>query len=230
MPDAENPTRGLLDTSVLIELDKLDADVLPRELAISAITLAELAAGPHATSDPDERARRQERLQRAEATFEPLPFDAAAARAYGRIYTVVSAAGRKVRGRRAVDMLVAAIALAAELPLYTFNPDDFSGLAGIIDVVSLGRPEHAIRLARGIAEETLNIAGRLILARNEVERISSCYAVPATELLSDAEALLILASRGDREALAALDMTTRRLTELRDQARAEAGPTDEEQT
>jgi predicted nucleic acid-binding protein len=212
-----------LDTSVLIELDKLDADLLPRELAISTITLAELAAGPHATSDSDERARRQERLQRAEATFEPLPFDAAAARAYGRIYAVVSAAGRKVRGRRAVDMLIAAIALAAELPLYTFNPDDFSGLAGIVNVVSLGRPEHAIRLARGIAEETLNIAGRLILDRKEPERQSSVYAVPTMELMSEAEALVILASQGDKEALASLDLTIRRLAELRDQARTEAG-------
>ena len=223
MPNTEYPTRGLLDTSVLIELDKLDADLLPRELAISTITLAELAAGPHATSDSDERARRQERLQRAEATFEPLPFDAAAARAYGRIYAVVSAAGRKVRGRRAVDMLIAAIALAAELPLYTFNPDDFSGLAGIVNVVSLGRPEHAIRLARGIAEETLNIAGRLILDRKEPERQSSVYAVPTMELMSEAEALVILASQGDKEALASLDLTIRRLAELRDQARTEAG-------
>jgi predicted nucleic acid-binding protein len=217
-----------LDTSVLIELDKLDADMLPRELAISAITLAELAAGPHATSDADERARRQERLQRAEATFEPLPFDAAAARAYGRVYAVVSAAGRQVRGRRAVDMLIAAIALAAELPLYTFNPDDFSGLAGVIEVVSLSRPEHAIRLARGVAEETLSIAGRLMLARKEVERMSRVYAVPTTELMSDAETRAILASEGDEEALAALDMIIGRLTELRDQARAEADLTDEE--
>jgi predicted nucleic acid-binding protein len=137
VPDTEKPRRGLLDTSALIELDKLDADMLPLELAIAAITLAELAAGPHATTEPHERARRQERLQRAEATFEPLPFDAAAARAYGRIFAAVSAAGRKARGKRAVDMLIAAIALAAELPLYTFNPDDFSGLAGIVDVVSL---------------------------------------------------------------------------------------------
>jgi predicted nucleic acid-binding protein len=140
VPDSERPPRGLLDTSVLIQLDKLDAGALPGELAIAAITLAELAAGPHAASDSDERARRQERLQRTEATFEPLPFDAAAARAYGRIYAAVSAAGRKARGRRAVDMLVAATALSTELPLYTSNADDFAGLTGMIEVVAVCTP------------------------------------------------------------------------------------------
>ncbi len=137
MPDAEKPARGLLDTSVLIELDKLDAGMLPGELAISAITLAELAAGPHATADRDERARRQERLQRTEATFEALPFDTAAARAYGRIYAAVTAVGRKARGRRAVDMLVAAVALSTELPLYTRNAEDFAGLAGLLEIVAV---------------------------------------------------------------------------------------------
>lgn len=124
----------------MIELDKLGADMLPSELAISAITLAELAAGPHAATDVNERARRQERLQRVEATFEPLPFDAAAAWAYGRIYAAVTALGRKARGRRAVDLLVAATALSGELPLYTRNADDFAGLAGIIEVVSVTTP------------------------------------------------------------------------------------------
>ena len=86
------------------------------EIAVSAITLAELAAGPHATADPTERARRQDRLQRAEATFEPIPFDASTARAYGRVYAAIVSAGRKARGRRAVDLLIAATAVAAELP------------------------------------------------------------------------------------------------------------------
>lgn len=135
--------RGLLDTSVVIELDSLDPAVLPGELAVSAITLAELAAGPHATADRDERARRQERLQRAEATFEPLPFDAAAARAYGRIYAAVAATGRKARGRRAVDLLVAAVALSTELPLYTRNADNFTALADLLKVVSVPAPSAA---------------------------------------------------------------------------------------
>ena len=80
------------------------------------------------TQDPHERARRQDRLQRIEATIEPLPFDAAAARAYGRLYAETAAAGRKARGRRAMDLLIAATALATELPVYTCNPDDFKGI------------------------------------------------------------------------------------------------------
>jgi predicted nucleic acid-binding protein len=122
---------GLLDTSVVIDLGVIDPEQLPDRISVSAVTMAELAAGPHATSDPAERARRQDRLQRAESTFDPLPFDADAARAYGRIYASVLAAGRKARGRRAVDLLIAATALAHDLPLYTRNPDDFAYLDGV---------------------------------------------------------------------------------------------------
>ena len=85
MPEPRH-ARGLIDTSVVIDLEQIDPSSLPLELAISAVTLAELAAGPHATADPAERARRQDRLQRVEATFDPLPVDATTARAYGRIY------------------------------------------------------------------------------------------------------------------------------------------------
>jgi predicted nucleic acid-binding protein len=122
---------GLLDTSVLVDLDSVDPAQLPDRVSISALTMAELAAGPHATDDVGERARRQDRLQRAEATFDPLPFDVHAARAYGRIYASVLAAGRKARGRRAVDLLIAATAVAHDLPLYTRNPDDFRRLDGL---------------------------------------------------------------------------------------------------
>jgi predicted nucleic acid-binding protein len=101
------------------------------------VTLAELAAGPHATNDPAERASRQERLQRAEATFEHLPVDAAVARAYGRVYAAVRATGRKTGGRRALDLLIAATALSAELPLYTRNPDDFAALDELLEVVAV---------------------------------------------------------------------------------------------
>jgi len=129
------PQRGVLDTSVIIDLDELDVSDLPIEVAVSALTMAELAAGPHATHDADERARRQDRLQRAEAAFDPLPFDGDAARAYGRIFASVAAAGRKARGARAVDLLIAATALAANLPIYTRNGEDFEALDGLVDVV-----------------------------------------------------------------------------------------------
>lgn len=119
---------------MVIDLDQLDTTVLPLEVAVSAVTMAELAAGPHATTDADVRGRRQDRLQRAEAAFDPLPFDGDAARAYGRVFAAVAAAGRKARGARAVDLLIAATALANELPLYTRNGDDFVGLAGLIDI------------------------------------------------------------------------------------------------
>lgn len=122
---------------MLIDLERLDPTDLPNELAISAVTLAELAAGPHATADTAERARRQDRLQRAEAAFEPLPVDADVARAYGRVYAAVVAGGTKAPGRRALDLLIAATGLANNLPVYTCNPDDFADLASLIDVVSI---------------------------------------------------------------------------------------------
>jgi len=134
---AARPARGIIDTSVVVDLEALDPSKLPIEVAISSITLAELAAGPHATDDADERARRQDRLQRAEAAFDPLPFDSEAARAYGRVYAAVVAAGRKARGPRAVDLLIVATACALELPLYTRNPDDFRGLADLVEVVTV---------------------------------------------------------------------------------------------
>lgn len=129
--------RGLLDTSVVIDLERVAPQALPTELAVSAITLAELAAGPHATNDPAERARRQDRLQRAEATFDPLPVDATVARAYARIYAAVAGTSRKARGARSLDLLIAATALAFDLPLYTRNPDDFRGIGSLVDVIDI---------------------------------------------------------------------------------------------
>lgn len=129
--------RGVVDTSVVIDFEHLVAEDLSATLAVSAITLAELAAGPHATADPHERARRQDRLQRVEATFDPLPVDAAVARAYGRIYAAVVGAGRTARGARSLDLLIAASALAANLPLYTRNPEDFRGTESLIEVVAI---------------------------------------------------------------------------------------------
>lgn len=130
-------TRGLLDTSVVIALEQLAPSDLPDALAIATITLAELAAGPHATDDPAERARRQQRLQLAEATFDPLPFDAACARAYGLVYAQTLTAGRKARGSRAVDLLIAATALANQLPLYTANVADFAALGSLLEITAV---------------------------------------------------------------------------------------------
>ncbi len=127
---------GLLDTSVLIDFDIIPTEELPEESAISAISLAELAAGPHATNDPNERARRQDRLQWASSTWDPLPFDAEAARAYGRIFAAVRAAGRTSRSRLA-DLLIAATAAACDLPIYTRNQADFEQLEGIAEVVHI---------------------------------------------------------------------------------------------
>jgi predicted nucleic acid-binding protein len=130
------PTRGVLDTSVVIDHDVIDPALLPDESAISAVTLAELAAGPHATENKDERARRQDRLQWATATWEPLPFDAESARMYGRMFAAARASGRSSRARLA-DLLIASTAAANGLPLYTRNPSDFDALKRILKVVSI---------------------------------------------------------------------------------------------
>jgi len=112
------PTRGLLDTSVVIDHDLIDSRSLPDESAISAITLAELAAGPHATEDKDERARRQDRLHWATATWDPMPFDAEAA-------------------SRLADLLIASTAAASSLPLYTRNPADFTAVKQIVKIIRI---------------------------------------------------------------------------------------------
>ncbi|MFI5261204.1 MAG: type II toxin-antitoxin system VapC family toxin [Candidatus Limnocylindrales bacterium] len=125
---------GLIDTSVVIDwADPAVMAALPDEVAVSSITLAELAAGPHLASEPAERARRQATLQQAEALFEPLPFDRAAARSYGLVVAAVAAAGRSHR-RRVADLLIASIAVANGLPLYTRNPADFEGLETLLTV------------------------------------------------------------------------------------------------
>ena len=128
--------RGLLDTSVVVDHDIIDVGRLPDESAISAITLAELAAGPHATSDALERARRQDRLQWAAQTWDAIAFDNVAARSYARIFAAIRASGRTVRPRLA-DLLIASTAAANALPLYTRNPGDFVGLEEIVSVVEV---------------------------------------------------------------------------------------------
>lgn len=144
----DNRRGGLLDTNIVILRAWIDPAELPDEMAITAITLAELSAGPHevrgndeqsAYDAPVERARRMDVLQRAEHEFDPIPFDTEAARVYGRVTAAVVAAGRKPR-RRALDLMIASIAIAEGLPLYTTNPDDFVGLEQLLTVVSVRRP------------------------------------------------------------------------------------------
>ncbi len=129
-------TRGLLDTSVVIDHDVIDPKQLPDESAISAVTLAELAAGPHATDSRDERAKRQDRLQWATATWDAIPFDDEGARVYGRMFAAARAAGQSGRSRFA-DLLIASTAAANNLPLYTRNPDDFRALSEIVKVIAI---------------------------------------------------------------------------------------------
>ena len=118
----------MLDTSTVILLGRLeDADDLPDDSVVSAITVAELSVGPHVAKTSKERAARQAHLQQAEADFETIPFDAAAARAFGRVAAALRNAGRKPAAR-AYDALIAATAIAHDLPLYTCNPDDFAAI------------------------------------------------------------------------------------------------------
>ena len=122
------PARGVLDTSTVILLHRIeDASLLPREPVITAVTLAELSVGPLLAHDEPERAARQAHLQQAEADFDPLPFDAAAARAFGRVAASLRRAGRKTTAR-AYDAMIAATAIANDLPVYTCNPSDFAGI------------------------------------------------------------------------------------------------------
>ena len=133
------PSRGILDTSTVILLPQLtDPDALPDESLITTITLAELSAGPLLTEDPTERAARQAQLQQAEADFDPLPFDSDAARAFGRVSASLRRAGRKTTAR-SYDAIIAAIALANDLPVFTCNPDDFTGIDGL-EVIAVPAP------------------------------------------------------------------------------------------
>lgn len=122
--------RGLLDTSVVVAMSHLDVSALPEEPLICAITLAELSVGPILAQDPAESARRQLLLQQVEADFEPLPFDAACARAFGLVAAALRARGRKVTART-YDAQIAATALAHGIPLYTANPGDVEGIEGL---------------------------------------------------------------------------------------------------
>lgn len=145
--------RGLVDTNILLLRRWIDVGELPNEMAICAVTLAELSAGPHQVrpnSEQDdydqdtERARRLDVLQRAEHEFDPIPFGVEAARTYGRVAAAVLSRGRKPR-RRVADLMIAATAIAEDLPLFTTNPDDFAGLQDLLAVVPVTRPPVPVR-------------------------------------------------------------------------------------
>jgi len=144
----ESHQQGLLDTNIVILRTWIDPAELPAAVAISAITLAELSAGPHEVRTSSEqqdyeqhteRARRLDILQRAENEFDPIPFGVEAARAYGQVTAAVIGAGRKPR-RRAVDLMIASVAIAEGLPFFTTNPADFAGLEHLLTVVAVTRP------------------------------------------------------------------------------------------
>ena len=122
--------RGLLDTSVVIAREVAN---LPDVAAISAATVGELHFGVHLAKDDRARRARLRRLAEIEAAFDPLPIDAAVARAYGALAHVVVLAGRQPR-RRAIDLLIAATAHTYGLPLYTRNADDLAGVEDEVEI------------------------------------------------------------------------------------------------
>lgn len=140
--------QGLLDTSTLILLPQMTSTAaLPNEPLISTITLAELSVGPLVAFSEQQRAARQVHLQQAEGDFEPLPFDVAAARAFGQVAASLRRVGRKTSAR-SYDAMVAAVAVANGLPLHTCNPDDFDGIDGL-DVVAVPHPDKPFEPAVG---------------------------------------------------------------------------------
>ncbi len=139
-----DPSVGLLDTNILILRARIDPHELPDRMAVSAITLAELSAGVQLVTGDDvedrvERARRTDVLQRAENEFDPLPFDADAARAFGALSAAVRGIGRTPR-RRVADLMIAAVAVSNGLALYTTNPADFRGAEALVQLVAVTRP------------------------------------------------------------------------------------------
>jgi predicted nucleic acid-binding protein len=129
-PTTTESSRGVLDTSTVLVLGSLSETDLPDYCLITAVTLAELSVGPLLATTDSERAARQAHLQQAEADFDPIPLDAAAARAFGQVAADLRSAGRKPAAR-AYDALIAATALAHGLPVYTCNPRDFAGITGL---------------------------------------------------------------------------------------------------
>ena len=138
-PGSRHQGKGLLDTSAVVVLEDVDVKHFPTRSLITTVTLAELSVGPLVAKSDPARGKRQENLQLAEADFEPLPFDVAAGRAFGRVAASLRRAGRKAQSRT-FDAMIAAIAIANGLPLYTCNPRDFEGIDGL-EVVPVPLPD-----------------------------------------------------------------------------------------
>jgi len=172
---------GLLDTSVVIDWDDpAVATALPEQVAICAITLAELTAGPHLASTGAERARGQARLQQVEATFDAIAFDAPATRNYGQVAAVVAAIGRS-HGPRIAGLLVAATAHANGLTLYTRNPDDFDGLGRLIGII-------AVSFARTLLDEARTAMARRLRDVPSRSSTSELTTIPAADIAEEAAA------------------------------------------
>jgi tRNA(fMet)-specific endonuclease VapC len=155
MDEPVSPRRGVLDTSTLILLGRVaEAHALPDEPLITAVTLAELTVGPLVARTDEERAARQAHLQQAEADFDPLPFDRAAARSFGQVAMSLRRSGRKPAAR-AYDALIAATAISCGLPVYTCNPDDFHGIAGLAVVSVALRDDQATASSESAAPEAV---------------------------------------------------------------------------
>jgi predicted nucleic acid-binding protein len=133
---------AVVDTSVIAALKLYDPAELPDTILITAVTLGELSFGPHATDDPAKRVGWVAVLQHVEATFDPLPYDQAAARLFGQICAAVRTAGREPR-KRASDLMIAATAASNQLPLYTANPGEFKGSENLVEVIEVrARPNN----------------------------------------------------------------------------------------
>jgi len=132
--------RGVVDTSTVVLLAGIDPLQLPEEPVITTVTLAELSVGPLVATNDRERTRRQAHVQAAEASFVPLPFDVPAARAFAGVAASLLSAGRKTAAR-AYDAMIAAVAIANGLPVYTCNPVDFAGIDDLV-VVPVVHPDR----------------------------------------------------------------------------------------
>jgi predicted nucleic acid-binding protein len=133
---ADRDDSGVLDTSAYIDLALLDPADLPVNPELTAITMAELHQGVAMARDAASRAARTEKLGAAIVEFEPLPFDGQAAARYGSLVALTIQANRDPKPRR-IDLMIAAIASARGLPLYTRNGKDLTGLADLLRIVEV---------------------------------------------------------------------------------------------